>query len=295
MAAVIGGTDALAVRPFTDAFKPATDLSERIAKNIQIVIREEAYLGDVIDPSAGSYYIENITDSIITEAWNIFQQVEEQGGYLKSLKKGLIQKDVLKTAQNRKNAVASGKESLLGTNKYPNSKESQKDEINTPIAFPEFKEANFTVTPLYESRAAVDLEQIRLAIENHPEGVPKVFLLTYGNQTMRRARAAFSNNFFACGGYEIIDNPGFDTPEEGAASALKSDADLVVVCSSDEEYIDLAPKVKDLIQDKAILVIAGAPACMDNLKSQGIENFIHLRMNIVEALKAYHKQLGIRI
>ncbi len=295
MAAVIGGTDSLVVRPFTDAFKPATDLSDRVAKNIQIVIREEAYLGNIIDPSAGSYYIENLTDSIITEAWKVFLQVEEQGGYLEALKKGFIQSDISNTAQNRTHSIASAKTFLLGTNQYPNNNEFVKNDIVTGISFPPAKGENLDVLPIQENRGSTQIEQIRLATENHPNGAPKVFLLTYGNQTMRRARAAFSNNFFACGGYEIIDNPGFSSPEEGVASAIKSKAKIVVLCSSDEEYLSLAPVVKNLIHDKAILVVAGAPACMDELKSEGINNFIHLRTNIVEGLIEFHKQLEIKI
>jgi len=295
MAAVIGGTDSLVVRPFTDAYKPASDLSDRVAKNIQIIIREEAYLGNIIDPSAGSYYIENLTDSIITEAWKVFLLVEEQGGYLEALKKGLIQSEISNTAQNRANSIASGKTFLLGTNQYPNNNESVKNDIVSNIAFPSANGESLDIVPIQENRGSTKIEQIRLATENHPNGAPKVFLLTYGNQTMRRARAAFSNNFFACGGYEIIDNPGFSSPEEGVVSATKSKAEILVLCSSDEEYMSLAPIVKNLIHNKAILVVAGAPACMEELKSKGLENFIHLRTNIVETLIEFHKQLGIKI
>ena len=294
MAAVIGGTDSLVVRPFTDAFKPATDLSDRLAKNIQIVIREEAYLGKIIDPSAGSYYIETLTDSIITETWKVFLQIEKLGGYLEALKKGLIQSDISHANQNLTNSIASGKTFLLGTNQYPDNNEFVKNDIESDILAPLAKRKNLDVIPIQENRGSTQIEQIRLATENHPDGAPKVFLLTYGNQTMRRARATFSNNFFACGGYEIIDNPGFNSPEEGVASAIKSKAKIIVLCSSDEEYISLAQTVKNLIHDKTILVVAGAPASMEELKSQGIENFIHLKMNIVETLKEFHKQLGIK-
>lgn len=295
MAAIIGGTDSLVVSPFTEAYRSASDFSRRIARNIQIILREEAYLGKIIDPSAGSYYIECLTDSIITEAWNLFMFVEEQGGYLEALKKGVIQTDLSKTAKDLAHSVASGKTTLLGTNHYPNNIESVKNDIDPDIAFPSSKRENTEVIPIQENRGSLQIEKIRLATENHPNGRPKVFLLTYGSQTMRRARAAFSNNFFACAGYEIIDNHGFSSPEEGLSSAIKSKAKIIVLCSSDEEYIELAPKVRNLIQDEAILVIAGAPACMEELRSQGIENFIHLKMNMVESLKEYHKKLDIKI
>lgn len=163
------------------------------------------------------------------------------------------------------------------------------------IAFPSAINGKFIVTPINEFRASKDIEKIRLATENHPNKQPEVFMLTYGNRVMRRARAAFACNFFACGGYQIIDNPGFSTAEEGVAAALKSKADIIVLCSSDEEYERLAPEVNCLIAGDAIMVVAGAPACMDELKSKGIENFVHLRSDIVKSLKEFHSQLGIKL
>ncbi len=120
-------------------------------------------------------------------------------------------------------------------------------------------------------------------------------MLTIGKLSMRLARAQFSGNFFAVAGYEIIDNLGFPTVEEGVAAARNAGADIIVLCSSDEEYVDYAPIAKAAIGNDAILVIAGAPACMDELKTQGIENFIHVRSNVLDTLKAYNTKLGIAL
>ncbi len=295
MSAVIGGTDSLVVRPFTDACKPSSKFSDRVARNIQIILREEAYLGKIVDPAAGSYYIEILTESIIHESWKLFLHLEEHGGYLEAFKKGLIQSDLSNTIQNRNNSIATRKEILMGTNQYPNLNESLKKEVVDRIAFPPLKNEKPEITPIKKSRGSMDIERIRLATENHSKGHPKAFMLTYGNPAMRKACATFACNFFACGGYKLIENRGFSSPEEGVDKALKSKADIVVVCSSDEEYTSLVPKIKNLIQDKAILVVAGAPNCMESLKSKGIKNFIHLRSNVVESLKKFHHELGIKI
>jgi len=293
MAAIIGGTDSLTVRPFNYSYAPTTKFSGRIARNIQIILKEEAYLGRIIDSAAGSYYIENLTDSIINECWKLFLKIEDEGGYLEALKKGVIQSDVEATAQNRKNLIATRKEILLGTNQYPDSNESAIREVLNDIAFPTSSENSFDVKPISKFRGAMDFERLRLATEKHPGGRPSVFLLTLGNPVMRRARAAFSTGFFACAGYKIIDNQGFATPDEGVKSALDSKADIVVICSSDEEYGEVAPAVFNGINESAIVVVAGAPECMDELKAKGIENFIHMRSNLLETLKAYHKKLNI--
>lgn len=111
---------------------------------------------------------------------------------------------------------------------------------------------------------------------------------------MRVARSQFSCNFFACAGYEVIDNVGFDTVEEGVQAALEAQANIIVLCSSDDEYAQLAPKTYQLVKDKAIFVVAGAPACMDDLKAQGIENFISVKSNVLEILKSFNEKLGIQ-
>jgi methylmalonyl-CoA mutase len=142
-------------------------------------------------------------------------------------------------------------------------------------------------------RAAQEFEKLRLAAERSPKGRPKVFMLTYGNPAVRLARSQFSGNFFACAGYEIIDNPGFCSAEEGVESAMKAEAQVIVVCSSDEEYPEIAPEVFEKVKGRAIVVVAGAPACMDDLKKAGISEFIHVRSNVLETLKQFHHKLGI--
>jgi methylmalonyl-CoA mutase len=124
---------------------------------------------------------------------------------------------------------------------------------------------------------------------------PKAFMLTFGNLNMRKARAQFSCNFFACAGFEVMDNNGFDSAEEGVKAARQAQADIVVLCSSDEEYAELAPQVKELLKGDAIVVVAGYPkAIMDDLKAKGIEHFIHVKSNLLEELKGFQQLLGIQ-
>ena len=140
-------------------------------------------------------------------------------------------------------------------------------------------------------RAAQEFEALRLETERSGRR-PKVFMLTIGNLAMRLARAQFSCNFFACAGYEVIDNLGFDTVEDGVAAARKAGADIIVLCSSDDEYAELAPAAYKAIGDgKEIFVVAGAPACMEDLQKLGIEHFIHVRVNVLETLKEFNVQL----
>jgi methylmalonyl-CoA mutase len=143
-------------------------------------------------------------------------------------------------------------------------------------------------------RGSRDFENMRLKTEDHTGKKPLVFMLTIGNLAMRRARAMFASNFFACAGFQVIDNIGFESPETGAQKAIDAGADIVVLCSSDEEYAGLAERAMPLLKDRCIPVIAGYPKqVLDLLKQSGIEHFIHVRSNVLEELKHFQQLLGV--
>lgn len=289
MSATIANVDSLTVLPFDAIYKDSDEFSERIARNQQLLLKEECHFDRTIDPSAGSYYIETLTNAIAEESWKLFLKTEEKGFY-QSLKDGDVQQAIDASSKARFQAVATRREILLGTNQYPNFTEKAGDKLlreqhtcgcSTP-----------TLQPLGTTRLAADFEQLRLATER--AGAPKVFMLTIGNLAMRLARSQFSCNFFACAGYHVIDNLGFKTIEEGIQAALDKQADIIVLCSSDDEYASYAPEAYKLAEaNHKQFVVAGAPACMEELKAQGIEHFIHVRSNVLETLKIFNAKLGI--
>jgi methylmalonyl-CoA mutase len=296
MSAVIGGTDSLTVRPYDAAFRLADNFSNRVARNTQVVLKEESYLDKVIDPAAGSYYIEKLTATLIERAWELFLQVEEKGGFHKSLIDGFIQAAVRESAESRMKNLANRKNIMVGINQYPNFQEEMSAEIgDIPIPSKRLPDDQCIIEPLELFRGSRDFENMRLKTENHSGKKPLVFMLTVGNLAMRRARAMFASNFFACAGFQVIDNIGFESPETGAHAAIDAGADIVVFCSSDEEYASLAGRVMPLLKDKCIPVIAGYPKNeLDRLKQNGIEHFIHVRSNVLEELKHFQQLLGIK-
>ncbi len=285
--------DSIETLPFDLKFKNPDEFSERIARNQQLLLREESHLDKVVDPAGGSYYIEVLTTSIAREAWKAFNEVEENGGFLEQLKKGDIQAKVNESGVKRHMDVARRKEILLGTNQYPNFNELALDKIQKEscgcgcgCAVP----ADGAVESLNFDRAASQFESLRLATERSGKR-PKVFMLTIGNLAMRLARAQFSANFFGCAGYEIIDNIGFNSVKEGIDAAIEKEADVVVLCSSDDEYAAFAPEAFKELNGRAEFVVAGAPACMEELKAQGIKNFIHVRVNVLDTLIGFNANL----
>ncbi len=294
MSATIGGVDSLTVLPYDCAYKKPDDFSERIARNQQLLLKEESHFDKVTDPGAGSYYIETLTNEIAKQAWKIFLEIEDEGGFFAAVKAGSVQHKIKETADSRLKAISSRKEILLGTNQFPNFTETASQKV-------EFEQGNnnygcgseqgkLEILPYV--RGGEQFEALRFATEKAAKR-PVVFMLTIGNLAMRLARAQFSSNFFACAGYEIIDNLGFNTVEEGVEAAAKTGADIIVLCSSDDEYETLAPQAYKLAKDKFIFVVAGAPASMEDLKAQGIQHFINIRTNVLNTLQEFNKELNI--
>ncbi len=292
MSAALGGVHSMVVTPFDAPYEKATDFSERIARNQQLLIKEEAHFDRIVDPSAGSYYIEHLTAALAQEAWKLFLKIEEEGGFLAAVKAGTVQDDINATNVKRHGDAAKRKEFILGTNQFPNF--TEKSEGKRAVSAAVCCHGGSCEKPfkaLETTRLAADFEDLRIHTEETK--VPVAFMLTIGNLAMRQARAQFSCNFLACAGYKVIDNLGFKTVEEGVDAALEAKADIVVICSSDDEYAEYAIPAFKYLNGRAMFVVAGAPACMEDLKAAGIENFIHVRCNVLETLKEYNQKLGI--
>ena len=191
------------------------------------------------------------------------------------------------SAEAKDKAIATRRLILLGANQYPNF---------TVVADANICECKVKrgegENGLVPYRGAMAFEEMRLSVDRSGK-TPKAFMHTCGTLGMARARAQFSCNFFACAGIRVEDNTFFKSVEEGVEAALASKAEIVVVCASDDDYATVAPRVKELLGDKAILVVAGAPACAAELEAQGITNFINVKSNVLETLKDYLKKLGI--
>ena len=288
MSATIAGVHSLEVTPFDAAFENPTEFSKRIARNVELLLKNESHFDQVVDPAGGSYYVENLTQSIAAEAWKLFLEIEEKGGYTEAYKAGLIVERIKASAAAKDKNIATRRQTLLGANQYPNFTEVAGKEITAESVTRKQAEGNVLVP----YRGAMAFEEMRLHVDRSGKE-PKAFMLTCGNLGMARARSQFSCNFFACAGIKVIDNTYFKSIEEGAKAALESKAQIVVVCASDDDYAEAAPKVKELLGGKAILVVAGAPACAPELEAQGITNFINVKSNVLETLKFYLKEMGI--
>jgi methylmalonyl-CoA mutase len=282
MSAVFGGADSITVAPFDESYKAPDDASRRLARNTQIILKQEAMLSRVADPGAGSYCLEVITDYIAREGWKTMQGIEAAGGYRKAVKDGLIAQALEKSLAAREEAVTTRRRIFTGTSQHANISEKALDRVD-------FSRIS------NQRRGTWKYEQLRLRTERHvAQGGknPHVLLAEIGDAKMRSARAHFTANVFACAGFDIVANR-FSTAEKIAASH----ADMIVLCSSDAEYLDLAIEVIARLKAlgrKTPVIIAGYPESAEQLQAAGVADFVHLRSNPIEFLTKWQQRLGIK-
>ena len=288
MSAALASVDEITVTPFDAPYKKSDEFSERIARNQQLLLKEESHLDKVVDPAGGSYYIEELTMSLAQVAWKLFLETEDKGGFKAAVESYDVTNAVNASAIARFDKVAKRREQLLGTNQFPNFTEVSdgKKALTCCCACACEKEDSAPV--LNNKRLASQFEDLRQATENAAH-TPVVFMLTIGNLAMRLARAQFSDNFFGCAGYKLIDNNGFNTVEEGVEAAMAANADVVVLCSSDAEYPELIPGAIKALNGRAEFVLAGPET--DEFKALGVTNFINVRTNVLSTLKAFNAKL----
>ena len=284
MSAILGGTDELTVLPFNFLFEQDDDFGKRIARNVQHLLRYETHLDEIKDIPAGAYYIENLTHIISEEVWHLFVENESKSGYESLAKSGEIKKAIEKNAARLIENFNKRKNILVGINNYPNFNETILEKISdhTIVQEPSGKKG------LRFFRLSEALESLRLDIEASFSKRPKVFLFTIGNLAMRRARAGFALNFLGAASFDILDNNGFASVEEGLAAFKKSGADILVVCSADEEYVNFVPDIAKNINEK-ILIVAGNPKNIE--MSVNVDYFIFSGSNILDTLQSIREQL----
>ncbi len=234
-----------------------------------------------------------MTEQLLNKTIEIFQQVEKEGGFTAAFEKNIIQKSIAETKAKKEGEIATRKKVFVGSNKYPNLLESipyQKADEKAS------KTHGFDL--LQPQRGIAGFEKLRQEIQRMETRIgkrPQVYLACFGNLAMRKARASFASDFFGTAGFDIMGEFFFDTIEEAVQKSANSMADIVVICASDQDYAtdgaSFAKSFKAQNQDKE-LVLAGYPAdIIDELKTAGVDSFIHIKTNAIEALTEYQNKV----
>ncbi len=164
MSAILGGADAIANLPYDALYHKDNEFGDRIARNQLLILKKESYFDKVDNPAEGSYYIENLTQQMAEKALILFKDIEANGGFLKQLGTGIIKRKIQESADKEQELFDSGREVLLGTNKYPNKNDRMKDDLEL-FPFVKIKPRKTLITPIIEKRLAEKTEQERLETE----------------------------------------------------------------------------------------------------------------------------------
>ncbi|HUJ43624.1 MAG TPA: methylmalonyl-CoA mutase family protein [Opitutaceae bacterium] len=278
LSAVVGGADAIEIRPFDEIAGGPTDLGDRLSRNLHEILAEEFGLEHVADPAGGSWYVEVFTAQLARQAWALFQEIEKRGGMAEAVLAGYPQSLAARAAEDEQVRVDTRCRPILGTTLQPNL---QEEPIRAPtvaaaarrrrpskpkpiksfsalqaaavkrttlptlrLAWTQKRDPGPTAPALQLARAAEGFEAVRRAGDEFLARTgrrARVFLAKIGPPQQHQARAGFAAGFFAIAGFEANSHPGFTTAEAAADAAVASGAAIAVLCSADDTHPRLAP------------------------------------------------------
>ncbi len=270
-AAILGGADAVTPEAFDAALAQPGALGRRVARNTALVLGQESYLGRVVDPAGGSYYLEQLTDGLARAAWAALQQVERQGGMAAALAAGRAQEICAASGKKRAEALARRKEAITGVSEFANLGETLP---SAPAAPPASSDAAF---PLRRDAAPFEaLRDAADAIAAARGKRPRVALAPLGPLAEHKPRATFAQNFFQAGGFTV---------DEDASSA--ADAAAVCLCGSDERYAAEAVEAARLLRASGArrILLAGRPGALEaSLREAGVSGHVFVGCDVVATL-----------
>ena len=290
MSAILGNVDGVLIDAYDKEFNNPSDFSSRIAGNISTILKEESYFGKVSNPVDGSYYIEEVTIKIAEKALELFKEIEIKGGFYTAFESEIIQQQIAEIRQEKIKLISQRRLQMVGVNKYPNLMETVDSKLLSSGSVANSK----VLTP---RRAAIEIEAIRKTTEALVAKTnmrPIVELASFGNLTMRKARAAFAYDFIGVSGYTVLQEKSYATAIEAAQSSAKSNSHVVVICSSDQDYDEYAVvfvKAFRALNTDKVLLLAGAPANLSELTEVGLDGCVNMKSDVIVTLSNIQKKI----
>jgi methylmalonyl-CoA mutase len=301
-AAVVGGADSITTSPFDEAIGLPEEFSRRIARNTQLILRDESSLNRVADPAGGSYYIEQLTRDIARAAWTELRRIEALGGMTAALVQGDIARVLAETVAARNKAIRTRRQPIVGVSEFPHldeqtvSRTARASETASPAAS---GPAELRMTPLRPVRVAEAFESLRdasdryLAAHGHR---PRAFMANLGTVAEHTARATWIANALAVGGIDPVQHHGFSDVAQAASLIAASGAQLVVLSGPDAMYPEWVPALTAALKQQSgrIVAVAGRPGEHEAaFRAAGVDLFIFAGGDLFETLSSLHKQLGV--
>lgn len=280
-AAAVGGANRITVLPHTQALTLPDAFARRVARNTQLVLREEANLDKVSDPAAGSGGFETLTTTLCEKGWDEFRRIEAAGGLQKALAGNSFRSAVADVAAARAKNVARRRDGITGVTEFPALGEASPPEPRATSV-----DGPFAPHRLAEPFEALrDLSDAQLAKTG---ARPKIYLATLGSVAAFTPRATFAKNLFEAGGFETVALDGEDTPEGHSAAFQKAGATIACLCSSDALYAEKADAIAQALAQAGAtrIILAGRPADEASLRAAGVTDFAFAGGDVLALLQS---------
>jgi methylmalonyl-CoA mutase len=282
-AAILGGVQYLQVHAFNE-LEGITPLAERLARNTQLILKQEAFLQDIVDPAGGSWYIESLTNELVNSSWEYFLTIDEKGGLMQVLESNWLQSEIATLLNKRHQDTFTRKQSIVGTNVYANLQESLQSLFKNEDKFHygEEQQSFHSIQPIAMARLSEPFENLRQSacqLDNNQVG-----LVCLGELKEYKARADFMTGFLSAGGLLGVKSQGLKALLDAQAFIVESNLKHYVLCSSNENYNNLGLELlKQLKKElpKVHFYLAGLPEKETQVQwlEAGIRDFVHLKTN----------------
>ncbi|MHC0036000.1 methylmalonyl-CoA mutase family protein [Pseudoneobacillus sp. C159] len=270
-AAVLGGVQYLQVHAYNE-LEGHTPLAERLARNSQLILKEESFLQNIVDPAGGSWYIESLTNELVTKAWEYFLTIEDQGGLLKVLESNWLQSEIAAILEKRQQDSFSRKQSIVGTNVYANLQEAHRVLVKEDAVY---EVGVHKIQPIRPQRLSKNYELLRQRANQLKSN--QIGLICLGELKEYKARADFMTGFLAAAGLQGVRS-------QGDASSFIKDTQFnhYVICSSNEKYAETGLQILKKLKQEFLHVtfyLAGIPENQSEWLEAGIREFVHIKTN----------------
>jgi methylmalonyl-CoA mutase len=301
-AAVLGGIQYLHVDPFNE-ITGSNAFSERIARNMQLMLKEEAHLQKVIDPAGGSWYIETLTNQLAEKAWEFFQQIDKEGGILEVLKSTWLQQEIASVYEKRSQDIQTRKHSIIGTNVYANLYDivPDKNRLKKKTYFNAGENSIIKIVAIPQRRLSEPFEELRnkaKLIEEKTGTIPIIGMLCLGELKQHKARLDFMIGFLASGGIKAVESKPILTLESARQFVLEHPTNYVCFCGTNDQYEMLGHEILTALKaefPEQNFYLAGLPEKDKQAPwlEKGIIQFIHLKSNCYGTLLTILNELEV--
>lgn len=304
-AAVLGGIQYLHVRSFDDIIG-SNSFSDRIARNTQLILQQEAHLQQVIDPAGGSWYVEALTQELAEQAWAFFQEIETSGGMIAALKSNWIQEKIAAVHEKRQHDIFTRNKMIVGTNMFVNLKANETISEEKGAELPQSGNDQYermSIPSIPQTRLSEPYESLRkrsAALKQKAGVEPEVALICLGSLKQYKPRLDFVKGFLAAGGINVVASDSVLSPEMAKEFLEAQSCKHVCICGSNDLYPTLGFEIVKLIKGEFLdwtTYLAGLPEKQEQSKwkEAGLKQFFYAGSNCYEALSAILSEMEVSI